>query len=67
MLKMYGHPEAHLYPLCMLWTEGRLVEHQINMQTVSQAILTQAAIDASLSKDGKKRFNKLIERLSSGP
>lgn len=37
------------------------------MELVTQAILTQAAIDASLSKDGRKAFNKLIERLSDGP
>lgn len=46
--------------------EARLVEQHLNRQTATQAIATESAIAAVLSKEGRKEFKKLIKRLTDG-
>jgi hypothetical protein len=50
----------------MLWMETDIVRDRVNNLTATEAILTNAAILAALSKKGGEHFNDLIRRLREG-
>ena len=64
LLMAHGHPEARHYPVPMLWTETRIVRRRMNKELADNSTLTQMAISAVLSKDGRDAFNKNIKRLT---
>jgi hypothetical protein len=59
-----GHADAPFYPIGMLWDESSLAVDRINGFHATQAVLTRMAVQAVLSKDGSKEFNKTVKRLS---
>lgn len=52
------------YPLCMLWHEVEIVRERQDQWLASQAVLTQSAVSALLSKEGAEAFKKAIKRLT---
>lgn len=46
--------------------ERDIVVERLNHRLASDAVTTQTAIGALLSKDGQREFKKLIERLTDG-
>jgi arginine repressor len=48
----------------MLWDEVEVAQQRNNQLLASEAILTQAAVSALLSKEGAKVFQKAIKRLT---
>jgi len=65
-LRAQGHPNAGRYPLATLWAEAALARRRINMELVSQALLTQGAVASLLSQEGGKAFNEMIEGMVNG-
>jgi hypothetical protein len=63
-LRAEGHAQASRYPLWMLWGEVEVAQQRNNQLLASEAILTQAAVSALLSKEGAKVFQKAIKRLT---
>lgn len=63
-LRAEGHTQADRYPLWMLWDEVEVAQQRNNQLLASEAILTQAAVSALLSKEGAKVFQKAIKRLT---
>lgn len=48
----------------MLWHEVEIARQRNDQFLASQAVLTQAAVSALLSKDGSTAFQKAIKRLT---
>lgn len=57
---------APYYPLWQLFMERDIVIERLNNRLASDAVTTQTAIGALLSKEGQREFKKLIERLTNG-
>lgn len=64
-LRSQGHPNAPLYPICMLWHETAIARARVHQEFVTQAILFQHAAASIMSpKEGGKEFKKLVKDLS---
>jgi DNA-binding IclR family transcriptional regulator len=61
LLKAAGHPQAHLYPLCVVIREQDLIRRRENSKYRTMAVLTQSAHMASKSKKAVKEFEKLLK------
>ena len=61
-----GQRDARRYPLGRLSFEASLVRERANQQSVTEAVLIQAAIGSALSKEGSKNFKTIIEGLNGG-
>lgn len=60
----HGHPKARLYPLGMVWDEGRLVVDRLNGLMATEMTLLQLAVAGVLSKKAGKEFEKQINRIT---
>lgn len=63
LLQAHGHTEARFYPVPVLWTETRIARRRVNRDLANNAVLTQMAINAVLTKEGGKTFTKRIKTL----
>jgi hypothetical protein len=61
-----GHKEAHHYPIGMLSNESLIAQERINAQSVTEAILVQAAVSSLLDKKGQKAFKEIVKKLTNG-
>jgi hypothetical protein len=50
----------------MLWHEVEIAQERRDAELANDALLTQAAVSALLSKEGAKAFEKVIKRLTDG-
>jgi hypothetical protein len=61
LLKAEGHPQAHLYPLCVVIREHDLARRRVNSNFRTMAVLVQSASLATKSKKAVKDFEKLLK------
>lgn len=69
LLLANGHPEAWGYPLGMVFDEANFIVERQNSMIATQVLLQQQAINALLSKNGRKQFTKTLKNLNveTGP
>lgn len=63
LLMAHGHIEARHYPVPMLWQETKIVRQRVNRELANEAVLTQMAVSAILSKKAGEAFDKQIRVL----
>lgn len=69
LLLSNGHPEAMSYPLGMVYDESNLIIERQNSKIATEVLLLQQAVNALLSKGGRKQFTKTLKTLNveTGP
>ena len=63
-MRANGHPDAHLYPLHVVYTEAEILAGHLNNQIASAGLLTQMAVQSLFSKKAAKAFEEQIKKLT---
>lgn len=64
LLLSEGHADARHYPICMTWSEARIIRQRKHMQRVRDAAVMQMVIGSQFSKEAGKKLPPLLNKVS---